>query len=150
MRPLIPPPVIAVFFAGIAFGFDVFSPFDLLLRGARYPASLSFIVAGLAVIGLGIAGFRHHKTTISPYAIDKANALVTSGIYRFTRNPMYLGMLLILLGIVAYTQDVLALLAPIGFLIALNRLQIRPEERALRRAFGPAYDAYCARTRRWL
>ena len=94
--------------------------------------------------------FRRRDTTINPYKIDAASTLVTSGVYRWTRNPMYLGLLLVLFGVVAYSQDVLALLAPAAFIVTLNRLQIRPEERAMLQTFGEAYTAYEARTRRWI
>lgn len=150
MRPLIPPPVILIFFIGMAFGIDAFSPLDLLLGRSSYLAALIMGVSGLLIGVMGILDFRRHHTTISPHTIDKASALVTGGIYRFTRNPMYLGLLLILIAAVFLSKDILALLTIPGFIVTLNRLQILPEERALRAKFGGAFDAYCDRTRRWI
>ena len=150
MRPILPPPVILIFFIGIAIGLDWLSPLDVLLGGARWPLALVSGGLGVAIAALGILEFRRHRTTVNPHRIDEASALVTSGIYRFSRNPMYLGMLLVLFGVVAYTQDVLALLAPAGFIVTLNRLQIRPEEKAMQDRFGAAYAAWCDRTRRWI
>ncbi|WP_420430422.1 methyltransferase family protein [Hyphobacterium sp.] len=150
MRPIIPPPVIMVFFTGIALELDVVSPLDILMGRARLLLVLLLAGLGVMVVLLGVMAFRRQKTTINPYKIDDASALVTNGIYRFTRNPMYLGMLLILFAVVAYTQDVLALLAPAGFIVVLNRLQIRPEERAMLQTFGDTYAAYCERVRRWI
>lgn len=150
MRPVIPPPVILIFFIGIVFGIDVFSPLDLLLGRSAFVAALAAIGAGLLIAVTGVLAFRRHQTTINPHTIDKTSALVTGGIYRFTRNPMYLGMLLVLIGAVFLSRDILALLVVPGFIVTLNRLQILPEERALRSKFGGAFDAYCARTRRWI
>ncbi|WP_421784757.1 methyltransferase family protein [Hyphobacterium sp.] len=150
MRPLIPPPVILIFFIGIALGLDILSPLDFLTRQARLPLVILFAGLGIMVAALGIMAFRRHRTTINPHRINEASALVTTGIYRLTRNPMYLGMLLVLFAVVAYTGDLMTLLAPIGFIVTLNRLQIRPEERALVATFGNAYSAYCDRVRRWI
>ena len=150
MKPIIPPPIILIFFIGIALGIDLLSPFDLLLGQSRIPLALVFAATGILIAVLGVLQFQKHKTTINPHTIDKARALVTGGIYRLTRNPMYLGMLLVLTGVVFHTGDILALIALPGFVITLNRLQIQPEERALHALFGDTFTAYCARTRRWI
>ena len=76
--------------------------------------------------------------------------MVTNGIYGFTRNPMYLGLALILLGLAVFLASPWALLGPVGFVAFITRFQIRPEERALQARFGAAYTAYCARVRRWV
>ena len=105
---------------------------------------------GVAVAVAGVVIFRRHGTTIDPTAPGRASALVTSGIYRVTRNPMYLGMALVLLGFAIWTGNLLALaLAPV-FVVAITRFQIRAEEAALRRLFGGAFDAYAAAVPRWL
>ncbi len=150
IRPFIPPPVILIFFIGIVFGIDAFSPLDILDGRSGYAAALISGGSGLLIAVTGVMAFRRHQTTVSPHKIDQASALVTGGIYRFTRNPMYLGLLLVLIGTIFLSRDVLALLSVPGFIVMLNRLQILPEERALRARFGRAYDAYCARTRRWI
>lgn len=150
MRPFIPPPVILVFYIGTVFGIDTFSPFDFLIGGSGLAAALIFGVIGLLIALIGVVEFRRHKTTINPHTIDKASALVTRGIYRYTRNPIYLGMLLVLIGAVFLSRDILALLSVLAFIVTLNRLQIRPEERALQARFGEAFDSYCVRTRRWI
>jgi len=150
MRPIIPPPIILIFFIGIVQGIDAFSPFDLLLGQSSLVVAAALVGAGILIAVLGVLKFRQHKTTINPHSIDKASALVTGGIYRITRNPMYLGMLLVLIGVVCFSRDAMGLLAIAGFIVTLNRLQIVPEERALQKMFGDAFDAYCARTRRWI
>lgn len=150
MRPLIPPPVILIFFIGIVFGVDTLSPLDLLVGDTGRAVALICGTIGLLIAIMGVFEFRRHQTTINPHKIDKASALVTGGIYRLSRNPMYLGMLLVLIGAIFLSRDVLALIAVPGFIVTLNRLQILPEERALRARFGGAFDIYCDRTRRWI
>ena len=76
--------------------------------------------------------------------------MVTHGVYRFTRNPMYLGLLLILLGLAVYLASPWVLLGPVAFAAFITRFQIQPEERALTARFGATYTDYCARVRRWL
>jgi protein-S-isoprenylcysteine O-methyltransferase Ste14 len=76
--------------------------------------------------------------------------MVTSGVYRHTRNPMYLGMLCLLGAWAAWLGNAAALLGLPAFVAYMNRFQIAPEERALAQRFGAAFDAYAARVRRWL
>ncbi|MEO7035757.1 MAG: isoprenylcysteine carboxylmethyltransferase family protein [Polyangiaceae bacterium] len=99
---------------------------------------------------LGIAEFRKSKTTIDPVRIANASALVTSGVFRITRNPMYVGLTALLLawGVVLDAPATLAF--PFVFAAFLNRFQIIPEERAMTNRFGEAYLVYCRRVRRWL
>jgi protein-S-isoprenylcysteine O-methyltransferase Ste14 len=107
-------------------------------------------VAGALVTISGVLSFRRAKTTVNPLHPENATALVTSGVYRWTRNPMYLGLLLMLLGWSAWLSNAAALALVGGFVIFLDRFQIRPEERALESRFGREFGAYKARVRRWL
>jgi protein-S-isoprenylcysteine O-methyltransferase Ste14 len=134
----------------------------LMWVAARSVSALGFILPagrmiaiGLAAAGvisaiLGVVSFRRAKTTVNPLRPESASALVISGIYRVTRNPMYLGMLLVLLGWGVFLGNALAFLAAIAFIPLMNRLQIVPEERALTAMFGPAFTAYQSAVRRWL
>jgi protein-S-isoprenylcysteine O-methyltransferase Ste14 len=81
---------------------------------------------------------------------DAASAVVTGGVFRWSRNPMYLGMLVALAGWAAYLSNALAALLLPAFVAYLNRFQIRPEEQALLARFGPAYSEYMAAVRRWI
>jgi protein-S-isoprenylcysteine O-methyltransferase Ste14 len=94
--------------------------------------------------------FRNAETTINPMKPESSSALVASGIYRWTRNPMYLGLLWILLGWGIYLSNAPAYLVLPGFVLYMNRFQIEPEERALTRIFGPAFAAYRAHVRKWI
>lgn len=114
------------------------------------------VVAG-ALAGLGgtiaVAGvwqFRRARTTVHPLRPETATSLVTAGVYRFTRNPMYLGLLLALCGWALLLGQPAALLLAAGYVPVMNRLQIVPEETALRLRFGAAFNDYQARVRRWL
>lgn len=116
----------------------------------REEAGLIMIVIGLVVEAVCAAAFLRAKTTVSPLRPDKASALVTGGLYGMSRNPMYLGLVILLLGWGLRLGDGFALLIPPLFLWAITVLQIKPEERALSAKFGAAYEAYRARVRRWI
>ncbi len=110
---------------------------------------------GLAVIGLssgimGVMQFKKAQTTPNPKEIDKATSLVISGIYQYTRNPMYLGLTLILLGWALYLSNFLAFILIPLFMMYITRFQIRPEERMMAQKFGDKYRAYVSRVRRWI
>ena len=133
------------------------------MLGVRYAApTLSFRVPGrigvalaLAVLGVGsaIAGmiaFRQHHTTVNPLTPSASSAIVTGGIYRVSRNPMYLGFLLVLAGWAVYVSNAGAVLLLAAFVAYLTRYQIEPEERALVAKFGSRYAEYMSRVRRWL
>lgn len=107
-------------------------------------------VLGGAVALAGVHAVGRQRTTVNPLAPYRARVLVTDGIYRFTRNPMYLGMLLILAAWAVWLGNMLSgLILPLSMWV-LTLLQIWPEERILRQRFGPAYADYAARVRRWL
>jgi protein-S-isoprenylcysteine O-methyltransferase Ste14 len=100
--------------------------------------------------GLGLLAFRAARTTINPMAPQRTRALVTGGVYRITRNPMYVGMALLLSAWAVALGSTWALAGPLGFMLFITRFQIRPEEQALHALFGETYAAYCRRVRRWL
>jgi protein-S-isoprenylcysteine O-methyltransferase Ste14 len=117
---------------------------------ARAGLTATFAVLGVACSLLGVAAFRRARTTVNPLTPDATTALVESGIYRLTRNPMYLGFLLLLLAEIVWLANPVALLAAPAFVLYLNRFQIGPEERALRNRFGAKFQSYSHRVRRWL
>ncbi len=89
-------------------------------------------------------------TTLDPRYPAKSTCVVMHGVYRFTRNPMYLGMALMLAGAAAWAASLLGALITIGFCVYLTELQIKPEERFLLQQFGEEFRLYMARVRRWL
>lgn len=113
------------------------------------------LALGLAGIGalfdlFGLLSFRRHRTTVVPWAPHRTSALVTTGIYRITRNPMYVGLVFILTGWAVYLGAAAAFLGPLLLVLYIDRFQIMPEERVLAHAFGTTYTAYAAQVRRWL
>jgi protein-S-isoprenylcysteine O-methyltransferase Ste14 len=94
--------------------------------------------------------FRRARTTINPMDPAKASHLVTGGIYRISRNPFYLSLLLLLVAYAVRIDSAAAWLGPAFFLAYVTRFQIQPEERVLVAKFGDAYLRYQARTRRWI
>jgi protein-S-isoprenylcysteine O-methyltransferase Ste14 len=99
---------------------------------------------------LPVVALRRARTTITPHHPEQARVLVQSGIYRISRNPMYLSLLLALLALCAWRVSLPGLLPAFGFMYLVERLQIRREEAALAARFGRDYQAYCHTTRRWL
>ncbi len=107
------------------------------------------LAAGGGILALWAALlFRRHRTTAHPYA--EASSLVTGGPYRFTRNPMYLGLLMTLIALGLWLQSLSALLLAPLFVFVINRCNIQPEELRLKAGFGEAYETYRAQTRRWI
>lgn len=151
MHLKIPPLLLAVLFAIlmviISFALPQFSyspPHKTLV--AIFVATFGIIIASA-----GIAAFRHLQTTANPTKPGEASALAIDGIYRRSRNPMYLGFLLFLVACGIYLANIVALLAiPPAFVVYMNRYQIKPEEEALLLIFGDDFVSYQARVRRWL
>lgn len=154
MKPIIPPPVIGLVFAiamwmlakGAA---DLTGSYTVILPGQAWAAAL-IAGAGLAIDLASIAAFFRRKTTVNPLTPSKTNALVIDGFYRFSRNPMYLGILMILTGWTLWLGNILNIVLLGLFIWVINELQIKPEEKALREKFGADYEAYCKRVRRWI
>lgn len=124
--------------------------FTLGIPGATRIGAL-IAAAGVLVCGAGVVSFRRAGTTLDPRQPDKATLIVRSGIYRVTRNPMYLGFLLVIIGWGVMLDHLLALVVfPIGFAAYIHGLQIPREEQMLLDKFGADYAAYARTVRRWL
>lgn len=123
--------------------------FDYSLTGSKGLAS-ALAIAGVTLGVKGVIEFRKVQTTPNPHTPDKASALVTEGVYQYSRNPMYFGLLTVLIAWGLYLSNLLALLLLPLFVVIMNQLQIKPEERVLTKKFGEAYQAYKAKVRRWI
>jgi len=117
---------------------------------AHAVSSASLALIGIVTCLAGVVSFKRAKTTVNPMKPDATSSLVVSGVYRYTRNPMYLGFLLILLGWAAFQANALALVVLPLFVLYMSRFQIAVEERVLASLFADDYAEYCARVRRWL
>lgn len=125
------------------------APLRLDVRAPQW-LGLTLALVGVVVCLVALLQFRFAGTTVDPRVPGQSAAVVSSGIYGWSRNPMYLGMALVLAGTVMALGSMRAgLMLPV-FIGYIGRFQIEPEERILRARFGGAYEAYCARVRRWM
>ncbi len=121
--------------------------FDIPARRAL--VILFFFLGGIVAVP-AIAAFRSADTTVDPRFPEKATRLVVGGVYRYSRNPMYLGLLFLLIAWALYLSNVLGFAGLPLFVLAMNHLQIGPEERAMERQFGDEFRAYRESVRRWI
>ena len=105
---------------------------------------------GVLIAVAGVWAFKQAKTTTNPVRPNAATSLVTSGIFRFTRNPMYLGLACLLITQAIYLSSPMSLIGVAGFIGYINQFQIKPEERAIGVIFGEEYVIYKSQVRRWL
>ena len=146
----VPPPAVA-----LLFGFLMWLVTSLVASievplGARVAVALLFASIGLVFGVSAMVSFSREKTTMNPTKPAASSSLVITGPFRFTRNPMYLSLLLYLLAWAVYLSNFVAVLFLPVFVLYINQFQIKPEERVLFSLFGPEYAAYKERVRRWL
>jgi protein-S-isoprenylcysteine O-methyltransferase Ste14 len=146
----IPPPIVGALIAAAMWGVALITASPALPELTRHAITAALVVAGLTFDLGALISFVRARTTVNPLQPGKASALVTTGIYRFTRNPMYVGMALLLTAWAVHLAAPWALPGPALFVCYITRFQIKPEERVLRRLFGDSYAAYATRVRRWL
>lgn len=146
----VPPPVVALLCASAMWAVARVTPVVSVAQGALDTVGFAVAVAGLAVELAGIWEFWRSRTSPNPLEPCHASTLVTGGVYRYTRNPMYVGDAAILLGWAIHLGSVVALVGVVSFVAYIGRFQIPAEERALRDLFGSVYDGFLAQTRRWL
>lgn len=150
LEPKIPPLVVLALFAALMWLGSRATPATDFHLPARPVIALGLAAVGVGIAAAGVVSFRLAKTTVNPLKPDTASSLVVAGIYRVTRNPMYLGALIVLIGWAVFLSNALALILAGTFVLYLNRFQIIPEEKALTTRFGPEFAAYCAKVRRWI
>lgn len=146
----IPPPVVALLVATGMWKASFLAPLLAMPYGMKVitVAMLAFVGAGLLVAGA--VSFHYARTTVNPFKPQDASSLVTSGVYRITRNPMYTGLVLVLLAWAVFLSALWPFLGPPVFILYVTRFQIQPEEKILVAIFGETYQEYTNRVRRWL
>ena len=145
------PPVMQVFiFGGLIYLTSIFLPCFNHSNHFLFYLAVILLLAGIGIAIAGVLEFRRQSTTVDPRYPDKTSSLVDSGVYRFTRNPMYLGMLLCLFSLTLYFGSLLSLVWGISFIFYMNQFQIKPEEKMLQEIFGQDFIQYQKRVRRWL
>lgn len=146
----IPPPVVALVIALLMWlGARALGAEGFEWAGRGYVGA-PIMVLGVAIAVGGVVTFRRVGTTVDPRHPERAQLLVTSGIFAWTRNPMYLGVTVALLGWAVVLGPTLLMLGAALFVSYIQRFQIGPEERVMRDKFGAEFVAYCRRTRRWI
>lgn len=146
----IPPPLVWITFGGAMFGVKLLAPGLTCAFPGRIAIAVAFAATGVATAITGVITFNRIGTTVNPLEPSAASTVVSNGIYRYTRNPMYLGLLLTLTGWAAYLANAGAALLLPAFVAWMNQWQIKPEERALLAKFGPEFARYTAAVRRWI
>ena len=146
----IPPPIVGLVIAAGMWAIAHIPPNMQMPELVRLVVTIALGVVGAAVALGGVISFRRAKTTVNPLKPETSATLVSTGVYSFTRNPMYLGMALVLLAWAAYLSSIWSLLGPVLFALYITRFQIIPEERVLDRLFGAPFAEYKKRVRRWL
>jgi protein-S-isoprenylcysteine O-methyltransferase Ste14 len=145
----IPPPVVALVMLLLMWNLAAWLP-SPLAPSWHVSAALALVAIGAAFDLAALWAFHRARTTINPMKPQATAHLVTGGVYRLTRNPMYLGLVLFLAAAMVYLWSPWAVLGPLGFVAYISRFQIGPEERVMRERFGANYTAWCVRVRRWL
>ena len=147
MKTLIPPPIVTIVFL-----FVIFFTKDLFRFSVTLPSSLGSIIifAGFMIIFIAARQFKKANTTINPLKPNNASVLVSKGVFSYSRNPMYLGMLLIIIGFsIIHNLMAVLVIMPI-WIIYMTYLQIIPEEEAMEILFEEDFINYCKKTRRWI
>ena len=146
--PRLLPPVYFLLFNGLLIALDRLAPLALIVPDPWHWLGLVPVTLGTAAAALGIHQFRRHRTTLVPFR--DSDALVTTGVYRLSRNPMYLGMVIAMIGVAWISGSASAWLVPPLFALTLWWRFIRGEEAMLADRFGTAYADYRGRVRRWV
>ena len=147
MKTLIPPPIVTIVFL-----FVIFFTKDLFRFSVTLPSSLGFIIilAGLMIIFIAARQFKAVNTTINPIKPENASVLVNKGIFSYSRNPMYLGMLMIIIGFsIIHNLIAIIVFMPLWIIYMIN-FQIIPEEEAMKILFKEEFLNYSKKTRRWI
>ena len=148
MNNRIPPPIVT-FICGITIYYSK-SFFNKFLSYSNNRISIFLLILGLFVFISAVRSFRKQKTTVNPLAPKQASSLVSSGIFKYSRNPMYLGMLIVLLSISFKFNLVGGIVISLFFTLFITRFQIFPEEEAMNELFGDKFIEYSNKTRRWI
>ena len=148
MSNKIPPPIVTLFFGlCIYLSRPYFPEFSFSILNTL--STISFVL-GITVFATAVSSFKRQNTTVNPISIEKASSLVVNGVFKYSRNPMYLGMLFILLGLTFKFNLIGGLFFTSTFMIFISIFQIKPEEAAMEKLFDQEWRDYIKNVRRWL
>lgn len=146
----IPPLLVWLVFAAAMLGVAYVVPAVSFALPARLALALATLTLGVTVALAGVIAFRGKRTTVNPFTPSASSSVVSSSVYRVSRNPMYLGFFLALAGWALYLSNAAAVLLLPAFVAYMTQCQIKPEERAMAAKFGPEFSQYMVRVRRWV
>ena len=144
----IPPPILVLIL--VSFNYFSSKKIDLIHLPNQDLISIIILLIGLLILTNPIFKFIKSKTTIDPIKFKKVNKLIISGIYKYSRNPMYLGLLMIVISTSIFFLNIFSITTPLLFYCWINRFQIKREEIFLTEKFGEEYMSYKIKTRRWI
>jgi len=150
MKLKIPPPLIALIFSVLMWGVSLLSNHAPLESAVVVPLSVLIFLAGLAINISAAISFRKANTTMNPRKPKKATNLVDTGVYNLSRNPMYLGLLFILIGWTIWLGSVFNIAILLLFIWYITIFQIVPEEKVLEVLFAEEFESYRSKVRRWI
>ena len=145
----LPPAIMFLIFSGFMFLLAKYLPVGYFDFFGRYLLIKAFVLFAILIAFVALIQFYKARTTIDPSKPTKTTVLITSGVYNYSRNPMYLALLLLLLAWGLWLGNAFNTVLAAGFVAFMNKYQIIPEEKALRKQFGKPYDKYCKFVRRW-
>lgn len=146
----VPPPIVTLVLALLMWLTPATAGQVQIAYLARVLGAIILVCVGQGIAIAGMLAFRRAKTTVNPVQASLASSLVVQGVYRYTRNPMYVGLLLTLLAWAVFLANPIAVVWLVVFVLYITRFQIIPEERVLASLFGAEYEAYKHRVRRWI
>ena len=144
----IPPPLLVLIL--VISNYFSSKKIDLILIPNQTLISFIIFLIGVIILINPIIKFIKSRTTIDPINFKKVNKLIISGIYKYSRNPMYLGLLMIVISNTIFFLNILSITTPILFYLWINKFQIKREEIFLTEKFGQEYLLYMTKTRRWI
>jgi len=148
METKIPPPIVTLVFGlSIYFSRGIFQVVEIKYS---FYFGILLLVLGFVILISAVRLFRKDKTTVNPLSPEQATKLVTDGIFKYSRNPMYLGMALVLGSIAVFFNLIGGIILVALFCAYITKFQILPEERAMRDLFSDDFDKYSKVTRRWI
>ena len=149
----IPPPVVGLLFCVIIWAISTLTyvlPVSIISQQQGLVIAVILLILGFSFAISGGISFRMAKTTVNPLKPETATSLVTSGVFKYSRNPMYIGLAIILLAWTIYLAAPFGLIGVLGFMAYIQRFQIVPEEHAMYKLFGDEFETYKSIVRRWL
>lgn len=150
MTLLVPPPLVLLIAATLMWGVTRMVEGGRVQFPLQLPLAALLFVAGAALMAAAALAFLRARTTINPMRPSDASRLLTEGVFRYSRNPIYLADALLLAGVGVWLGSPWNIILLAGFVWYIDRIQIRAEERALRKRFGRPYRRYCEEVRRWI